>query len=123
VNYLDPGDLFRIAEAAIGSSPSVRNPGLLGSAATRPQAAVNGKENYPTVHTKAAALLHALLRNNPLADGNEQLAWAATAVFLEVNGEPATLDQADAVNLVTSVADGSLDDLYVIADRLADAGT
>jgi death-on-curing protein len=72
--YLDPGDLFRITEAATGAPPTVRNPGLLGSAATRPQAAVAGKESYPTVHTKAAALLHALLRNTPLDGGNEQLA-------------------------------------------------
>jgi death-on-curing protein len=118
MNYLDPGDLFRIAEAAIGSPPTVRNPGLMGSAATRPQAVVNGRESYVTVHRKAAALL----RNNPLAAGNQQLAWAATAVFLEVNGEPATLGQRDAVDLVTGVADGSIDDLHVIADRLAGAG-
>jgi death on curing protein len=122
VNYLDPGDLFRIAEAAIGSPPTVRNPGLMGSAATRPQAVVNGQESYATVHRKAAALLHALLRNNPLANGNEQLAWAATAVFLDVNGEPATLAQRDVVNLVTGVADGSIDDIDVIADRLAGVG-
>jgi death on curing protein len=82
VNYLDPGDLFRIAEAAISSPPIVRNPGLMGSAASRPQAVVNGQESYATVHRKAAALLC----TNPLASGNEQLAWAATAVFLEVNG-------------------------------------
>ena len=43
MNCLDPGDLFRIAEAAIGSPPTVRNPGLMGSAATRPQAVVNGR--------------------------------------------------------------------------------
>jgi death-on-curing protein len=122
VNYLDPGDLFRIAEAAIGSPPTVRNPGLMGSAATRPQAVVNGQESYATVHRKAAALLHALLRTNPLAGGNQQLAWAATAVFLDVNGEPATLGQRDAVDLVTGVADGSIDDIDVIADRLAGAG-
>jgi death-on-curing protein len=95
----------------------------MGSAATRPQAVVNGQDSYVTVHRKAAALMHALLRNNPLAGGNEQLAWAATAVFLEVNGEPATLGQRDVVDLVTGVADGSIDDLYVIADRLAGAGT
>ena len=122
MNYLDPGDLFRIAEAAIGSPPTVRNPGLMGSAATRPQAVVNGQESYATVHRKAAALLHALLRTNPLAGGNQQLAWAATAVFLDVNGEPATLAQRDAVDLVTGVADRSIDDIDVIAARLTGAG-
>jgi hypothetical protein len=43
-------------------------------------------------------------------------------VFLDLNGEPARLDQRDAVDLVTAVADGSLDDLYVIADRLQRSG-
>jgi death-on-curing protein len=69
----------------------------------------------------AAALLHALLRTNPLASGNEQLAWAATATFLEVNGEPATLGQRDVVDLVTGVANGAIDDIDVIAGRLAGA--
>ncbi len=72
--YLDPDDLFRIAEAANGSPPDVRNPGLMGSATNRPQAVVDGEESYKSVHRKAAALMHALLRNNPLGSGNRQLA-------------------------------------------------
>lgn len=119
MNYLDPGDLFRIAEAAIGSPPTVRNPGLMGSAATRPQAVVNGQESYLTVHRKAAALMHALLRNNPLAGGNEQLAWAATAVFLGINGHRVVTGQDDVVDLVLAVAAGTLDDLEKIAAQLA----
>jgi hypothetical protein len=43
-------------------------------------------------------------------------------MFLEVNGEPATLGQRDVVDLVTGVANGAIDDIDVIAGRLAGAG-
>ena len=47
MNYLDPGDLFRIAEAAIGSPPTVRNPGLMGSAATLNRPGFSGGSVLP----------------------------------------------------------------------------
>ncbi|RBY76025.1 type II toxin-antitoxin system death-on-curing family toxin [Geodermatophilus sp. TF02-6] len=116
--YLDPGDLFRIAEAATGSAPAVRNAGLMVSSTSRPQRSESGRDAYPTLHDKAAALMHTLLRNRPLGAGNGQLAWAATAVFLDANGAPPGLTQRDAVDLVVAVADGTIDEVGVIAERL-----
>lgn len=44
-----------------------------------------GKDAYPDVWTKAAALLRSVVCNHPLVDGNKRLGWVATAVFLELN--------------------------------------
>lgn len=42
--------------------------------------------NDPDIWTKAAALLHWIVKNPALVDGNQHLGWLATAVFLEING-------------------------------------
>jgi death-on-curing protein len=70
------------------------------------------------VFSKAAALLHSLCRNHALVDGNKRLAWAATAVFLVLNGRAPRVDQDAVFDLVMAVADGTLDDVRAIAARL-----
>jgi hypothetical protein len=51
------------------------------AAAARPRTTVFGEDAYPAFEDKAAALLHSLVRNHALVDGNERLAWAAARVF------------------------------------------
>jgi hypothetical protein len=58
----------------------LRDFGLLDSATTRPQSTVLGADAYPSVHEKAAAMLHSLARNHPFIDGNKRTAWAAAEV-------------------------------------------
>ncbi len=119
IRYLALDDLLRIADAAIAAEVIVRDAGLLESALGRPQATVFGDDAYPTLHLKAAALLHSLARNHPLLDGNKRLAWAATAVFLGINGHRVVAGQDEVVDLVLAVAAGSLEDLEKIAGQLA----
>jgi death-on-curing protein len=116
--FLDLDNLLRIADAAVGGEVIVRDIGLLESAAARPRTTVFGQEAYPTLHAKAAALLHSLACNHPLVDGNKRLAWAATAVFLGINGHRVVASQDDVVGLVLAVADGTLRDVEKIAERL-----
>ena len=85
----------------------------------RPAATVFGADAYPTLHSKAAALLHSLANNHALVDGNKRLAWAATAVFMWINGNDLDAPEDDAFDLVIAVADGSLTDVEKIAERLA----
>jgi death-on-curing protein len=79
--------------------------GLLGSAAARPQTTVFGQDAYPDVWQKAAALLHSIVKNHALVDGNKRLGWLATAVFLELNGVPVTnATNDDVYDLVLDIA-------------------
>lgn len=106
--YPDVDDLLQIAER-LGTA-NVRDPGLLDSAAHRPQATVFGEDAYPDLPIKAAALLSALARNHALVDGNKRLAWSAAVVFCRMNGQdlsPATVDAA--YELVISAATGEAD--------------
>lgn len=116
--YLTLDDVLRFAPSALGEQPVVRDFGLLEAALARPATVVLGQEAYPTLPLKAAALLQSLCGNHALVDGNKRLAWAATAVFLVVNGRPPRVDQDAAFDLVMAVASGGLRELEPIAARL-----
>ena len=118
MQYLALADLLRFAESAVGAEPQVRDFGLLEAALARPAATVFGQDAYPTLTARAAALLHSLCRSHALVDGNERIAWAATAVFLVLNGRPPRIDQDAVFDLVMAVADGTLDDVPYIAGGL-----
>lgn len=86
VEYLGVEDLVELARLLLGDPAPIRDIGLLGSAAARPQTTVFGEDAYPDIWTKAAALLQSVVKNHPLIDGNKRLGWLSTAVFLDLNG-------------------------------------
>lgn len=96
----------------------VRDLGLLGSAAHRPQTHLWGREAYPSLDEKAAALLESLVRNHPLGDGNKRLGWLAVVVFYSINGVMLNAPDDDAYDLVVGTAAGECA-LADIAPRLA----
>ena len=103
--YLDVDDLVALAVALLGEPPPIRDLGLLAAAAARPQASAFGDDAYPDRWTKAAALLHSVVKNHPLVDGNKRLGWLACAVFLDINGtDPTNASNDDVVDLVMHVA-------------------
>lgn len=115
--HLDLDDLLHVARRTLGAF-EVRDIGLLESAAARPQSTAFGADAYPSIHDKAAALLHSIARNHPLVDGNERLSLAATLAFYGLNGVQLTLSNDEAHQLVMAVAAGELDDVGPIAERL-----
>ncbi|MGI9015900.1 MAG: type II toxin-antitoxin system death-on-curing family toxin [Euzebya sp.] len=116
--YLDVHDLLHIARRLLPAL-EVRDIGLLEAAAGRPRATAFGKDAYPSVHDKAAALLHSTVRNHALVDGNKRLGLAAVIAFYGMNGYRLTLTNDEAHDLVMAVARGDLDDTQSIAVRLA----
>ena len=96
----------------------VRDPGLLESAAHRPTTTLWGREAYPTLDEKAAALLHSVVVNHALVDGNKRLGWLAVVVFYALNGSDLDAPDDDAYDLVTSVADGTRSEVADIAQQL-----
>lgn len=115
--HLDLDDLLHVAMRTLGEF-LVRDIGLLESAAARPRSTAFGEDAYPSIHDKAAALLHSIARNHPLVDGNKRLSLAATIAFYGLNGLRLTLSNDEAYELVMAVAAGQLDDVEPIAVRL-----
>ncbi len=97
----------------LSGTRQVRDIPLLDAAVVRPTASAFGQDAYPTVRDKAAALLHAVARNHPFADGNQRTATVAALFFLRVNWEHVTWTQRDALTMIGRVAEGqaSLDAL------------
>ena len=118
IEYLTLDDLVELATLLLGEPAPIRDLGLLGSAAARPQTTAFGEDAYPDLWTKAAALLHSVLKNHALIDGNKRLGWLATGVFLEINGVTVTEVANDAVyELVMELAAGT-HEVDEIADLL-----
>jgi death-on-curing protein len=115
VEYLELADMVKLVQD-LDVGP-VRDIGLLDSAVMRARSSAFGEDAYPTLALKAAALLHSIAGNHALVDGNKRLAWAATRVFLGLNGVEPTLTPDEKFNLVMDVAKGILD-LEAIAERL-----
>ncbi|MGW0681838.1 type II toxin-antitoxin system death-on-curing family toxin [Streptomyces sp. NPDC002754] len=122
MRYLKLYEVQAVAARITGSDHAVRDVGLLVSAIERPKTDVFGTEAYPTLHEKAAALLHSLARNHALVDGNKRTAWLCCIAFLRFNGAPATrpgYPDADAAEpFVIDVAQGGLE-VPTIAKQLA----
>jgi death on curing protein len=121
VIYLDLDDLLHVAARTLGEV-QVRDIGLLESALARPRATAFGEDAYPSMHGKAAALLHSVARTQALIDGNKRLALAATIAFYGLNGFRLTLSNEEAYDLVIAVSTGDLDDVEAISGRL-ESGT
>ncbi|MGL5860595.1 MAG: type II toxin-antitoxin system death-on-curing family toxin [Phycicoccus sp.] len=116
--YLDLELALVVAARAIDGHPVLADPGLLESALARPQATVFGADAYPTLHLKAAALLHSLVKNHCLVDGNTRLAWLGTLTFLYVNGQDVQAGDDESYAFVIAVSDGTITDLPEIVERL-----
>ena len=126
VEFLDLDDVIDLARRLFGDPPPIRDAGLLGAAVARPQTTVGGSDAYPTIWSKAAALLQSIVDNHSLVDGNKRLGWLATAVFLEINGASvATATNDEVYRLVMRVASArpTIDDLAEQLEQFHRVGT
>jgi death-on-curing protein len=82
-HYLDLEDaLQQIAVAGF----YVKDLGLLDSALARPRTTLFGEDAYPTLELKAAAMVHSIIKNHAMVDGNKRTSWFMLSSFLYING-------------------------------------
>jgi len=82
----------------------VKDAGLLDSALARPRATVFGEDAYKSLELKAAALIHSLIKNHPMVDGNKRTAWMLLNSFLYVNGCLLEMDTEQGMELTLGLA-------------------
>jgi death-on-curing protein len=83
--YLDMEDvlgLHRLQLERFGGEPGVRDAGLIQAALARPQSG-----HYRDLIEEAASLWESLTMNHGFVDGNKRVGFAATYVFLRMNGQ------------------------------------
>lgn len=91
-----------------GGLHGLRSLPLLDAALARPQATVFGEDAYPTLHDKAAALLHSLALNHAFTDGNKRVAAVTAGMFLARNGWRLTATNDELATFVMQVAQGGV---------------
>lgn len=94
---------------ATGGSGGVRDMNLLQSALNAPFQAFEGKEVYPSLLSKAAAMCRSVISNHPFVDGNKRTGIHVMLIFLEVNGVQPDYTQDELIKLGFGVAAGKLD--------------
>lgn len=97
-DYIHVDDVIAIHADQIeryGGGQGLRDPGLLEAALFRPQTGY-----YPSLTDEAAALWESLSQNHPFVDGNKRTAFAATYVFLLINGLRITASDENAQDFV-----------------------
>ena len=102
-DYILVEDILAIHEDQIeryGGAHGIRDPGLLEAALFRPQTGY-----YETLIDEAAALWESLSQNHPFVDGNKRTAFAATFVFLAINGLAVTASDEDSQTFILGLYD------------------
>ena len=87
----------------------VKDAGLLDSALQRPRTTVFGQDAYPDLSTKAAALMHSIIKNNSLVDGNKRTSWVLFVSFIVANGYVHNMTTDEAFNLTLGLAADAID--------------
>ena len=102
-DYIRVEDILAIHTDQIeryGGAHGVRDPGLLEAALFRPQTGY-----YESLVDEAAALWESLSQTHPFIDGNKRTAFAATFVFLAINGLEIAASDEDAQTFILGLYD------------------
>ena len=74
---------------------------------------------FPTVFQKAAVYAHHIITGHIFFDGNKRIGLTCALRFLELNGYSRRPDIEDSIiDLGFKIADGTITDIEVIADRI-----
>ncbi len=112
MRYLTLSEALELHRRIIGQSGGalgVLNLGGLESALAQPRMTFGGKELYPSIVDKAAALGYSLIQNHPFLDGNKRTGHAAMEVFLLLNGCEIQSPVDEQERVILQVASGEMD--------------
>ena len=91
-----------------GGSQGIRDQGLMESAIARPYQTFGGKDLYPTVLEKAAALAESIIINHPFIDGNKRTGLLAMLLILEIGNFKITASNDDTYNFTIEISTGEI---------------
>jgi death-on-curing protein len=110
MRYLSLAEVLELHERLLadsGGAAGVRDLGALESAVAQPHAVFDGRDLYPDLVTKAAALCFSLVMNHAFVDGNKRVGHAAMETFLLLNGREiqGSVDEQERVILQLAAGD------------------
>jgi death-on-curing protein len=100
--------------AHFGGARGVKDEGLLDSALARPQNLLTYNPESD-LFDLAAAYAFGLARNHAFVDGNKRAAFLSIGIFLHINGYALKAGQVDAIQVVTVLAAGEIEEKEMAA--------
>ena len=92
-----------------GGSSGIRDLNALKAAIQRPYSTFDGKDLYPTIYDKAAALVESLVKNHAFVDGNKRIGYVMLRFFLIESGFDLSASQTDKYNFIIEISKGNLE--------------
>ena len=92
-----------------GGSNGIRDLNALKAAIQRPYATFDGKDLYPTIIDKAAALVEILVKNHAFIDGNKRIGYVMLRFFLMESGYDLSASQTEKYKFIIEISKGNLD--------------
>jgi death on curing protein len=108
IRYLSLEQVLSLHQGLVGhlSEVGVRDLRGLEAAVLRPTLTFEGEDLYPTLESKAAALIHALALAAPFVRAGRETAILAGECFLAANGARLHASDKDLERLAASIATG-----------------
>ncbi|MFD2915970.1 type II toxin-antitoxin system death-on-curing family toxin [Psychroserpens luteus] len=101
-------ELNKIISEASGGSSGLRDESLLLSALNRPFQTFDGKDLYPSIIDKSAALFESIIINHPFIDGNKRMAYAFMRILLTEEGFEIETSEDEKYNFVIEASKGNI---------------
>lgn len=120
MKYLYPKQVLYLHQQIIqqsGGLGGLRDGNLLESAVYRSRSTFGGRELYPDLFIKVAALGHSLIQNHAFIDGNKRTGFEAMRLMLRLNGYDLRASAAAKFDFVIKIATKKLTEQQ-IADWL-----
>ena len=92
-----------------GGITGIRDHNALKAAIQRPFSTFDGKDLYPTIYDKAAALVESLVKNHAFIDGNKRIGYVMLRFYLIESGYDLSASQTDKYNFIIEISKGNLD--------------
>jgi death on curing protein len=99
----------KVIEQGDGSK-GMRDIRLLESAVARPHATFDGRDLYPGIFSKVAALGYSIINNHPFIDGNKRVGYMCMRVFLNINGYDIEASLDEKYKFVIEIAENVMDE-------------
>lgn len=97
-----------------GGRRGIKDEGLLESALARPQNLL-AYNSQADLFDLAASYAYGLARNHAFVDGNKRAAFLSIGIFLAINGYALKARQVDAIETITSLAAGAIEEKEIAA--------
>jgi len=97
-----------------GGLTGIRDYQSLESALNRPSQTFNGKDLYPTVLEKVAALMESLIKNHPFNDGNKRVGYTVGRLLLLNNGIDMNASESERYNFIIQIAENRIDYVKIL---------